>query len=198
MFVVCYVTSNVVVCREIELFGITASASIIIYPLLYLILTLFRERYGKEKAVFLLNISVVAILFSSLLIMFASLFPISSVTDGLEPLFNNNLRILIASLAAFYLSQNLHLTIYDFLGYSKFFKFLVSAVIAVTADQIVFVFLAFIKKGVTISELTSRFTGQYTFNIMAIIIYALIFGVILYIKSNNSNLEKPKNKTKIK
>lgn len=196
LFVTCYVTVTLIACRKVELFGIAATASIFIYPLTYLFLTLFREKNGSKKSIELLNITVIATLFSTLLINIAGLLPVQGANDGLNIFFNSNLRITLAALAAFYFGENLHLMIYDYLEYNKALRFLLAGTIAVTTDGIVFVLLSYIGK-LSFGEMTKLFTGQYVFNVFSILIFTFIFAFIISkLKIKEPEVKTKKSKTK--
>ncbi len=197
LFVTCYVTVTLIACRRVELFGIAATASIFVYPLTYLFLTLFREKNGSKKAVELLNLTVIATLFSTLLVNISGLLPVQGINDGLDIFFNSNLRITLAALASFYLGENLHLMLYDYLEYNKSLKFLLAGTIAVTTDGIVFVLLSYIGK-LSFGEMTKLFTGQYVFNVLSILIFTFIFTYVMSkfkIKEKEVKVKKPKKAT---
>lgn len=174
-FITCYITVNFLAYRKVEINGLTACASVFIYPITYMIAILFRERYGKAKAAKMILFAGFALLLSSVLINFASLYPVyGGQPDGLEIIFSMNYRIVLASIAAFFISQSVCLLIYDYLDYKKPLKFLFAAVIATTLDSLVFVILAY--TGISgFREIILTFTGQYVYNVIAVVIYALLF-----------------------
>lgn len=201
LFLTCYITSNFIATRQVLLIGLPVSASVFIYPMTYLIAIIFKEKYGNEKTKMLINLSIGALAFSALLVAIASLYPIDSY-DGLNALFNTNLNICVASIIAFFISQNLNLIIYDLEKRSKAIKFLVSAIIAVTIDGILFV--AFTNLiDVTVNEMINLVKGHYVLNGFVIIIYALLFWAISVLqnawnKYRKDNPKEEKEKKKLK
>jgi len=172
LFITCYLTANIVALRRIELGGLIAHANVIIYPLTYLLLIIYKEIYGNKKAISILNYSVLAVLFSSLLITISSVLPAQD--NSLSLLFNYSIRSTVAMIVAFYLSQNINITLYNFLEYRNTLKFLISSIIAVTLDSIIYIVFSYI--GVmSFNELVMMFTGQYALSVIICVVYSLIF-----------------------
>lgn len=178
LFVSCYLTSYILSNRIIELNGLLATASVVIYPLTYFILILFSERCGKEKALILLNLSIIALMFSGLLITVANLFDVYQGVDGLEPIINIDFRLLFASIISFYIGQILNLKIYYYLKNKKAFNFLISGVIAITVDSIILIILGY--TGIkTFKEIMLLATGQYVLSVITILFYSICFGYLI-------------------
>lgn len=185
-FVLTYVISFILSARTIEIGAVIATASVVIYPLTYFIATLFCERYGKDKIYNLLNYSAFGLIFASLLITFASIFPVYGEKDGLNAIFNIDFRILFGSLIGFYGSQYLNIKIYEFLDNKKWFKFLVSATISITVDSLIFILLGYLGS-LPFRDVVIMFAGQYVMSVGLIIIYSIIFYNL--IDSINKNIE---------
>lgn len=183
--------STITACRKVELIGIIATAHILIYPLTYVLITLFKEQYGNKKTFKLLNVTLICTLVSILLISFSKIFP-SYSENTLKELYELNIQTSLALLAAFYLSQTINLLIYNYLRYDKSIKFLLSSTIAVTLDSLVFAVISNI--GVmNFTNIFKLFTGVYIFNAFSLIFYSLIFSFLI---KDMKEPEKAKNKKK--
>ncbi len=183
--------STITACRKVELICIIATAHILIYPLTYVLLTLFKEQYGNKKTFKLLNVALICTLVSILLISFSKIFP-SYSENTLKELYELNIQTSLALLAAFYLSQTINLLIYNYLRYDKSIKFLLSSTIAATLDSLVFAVISNI--GVmNFTNIFKLFTGVYIFNAFSLIFYSLIFSFLI---KDMKEPEKAKNKKK--
>lgn len=169
-YLACYIMSN----RIIEFGGLIATASALIYPFTYFIAVLFYERYGKNRTFELVNFSVVALVFMGILFAFASTFGVYGGVDGLEKIFNTDFRVLFASIVAFIVGQYTMIKLYEFLGEKKGFDFLIAGVIAITIDSFLFVGLGYIGS-MPLNEVLSLATGQYSLNVIAVMIFAICF-----------------------
>ena len=186
------IISAIVAVRKVELIGITATANIIIYPLTYLLVTCFKEKYGDKKTFKLLNVSVICTLVAIVLISFSSVFPNYSI-NSLAELYKSNVQILLATITAFYSSQTVNLLIYNYLRYDESIKFLLSSTIAVTLDSLIFAAICGINV-LSFSEIFKLFTGQYIFNAFSLLFYSIIFSFL--IKNFKANKLKEKNQVK--
>jgi len=178
LFISCYLTSYILSNRIIDVNGLLATASVVVYPLTYFILILFSEKCGKEKSLILLNLSIVALMFSGLLITVASLFQTYHGIDGLEAIFNIDFRLLFATIISFYIGQILNLQIYYYLKNKKAFNFLISGVIAITVDSIILILLGYLGLK-TFKEIMLLVTGQYVLSVMTILFYSICFGYLI-------------------
>ena len=192
-YLACYVMSN----RIIEFGGLVATASALIYPLTYFIGVLFYERYGRNKTFELINFSIIALIFMGLLFAFSSSFGVYGGVDGLEKIFNTDFRILFSSIVGFIVGQYTMIKLYDFLGEKKGFDFLIAGVIAITVDSFLFIGLGYIGT-MPFNDVLALATGQYSLNVIAVIIYAICFKSmipsLLYAKDREERLFGPKEK----
>ena len=191
-FVVVYVTSFILTGRTIEAGKLMATASIIIYPITYFLGTVFAERYGKDKFFNLMMYSIVSLLLCALLVTCSSFLPICNGSDGLDKIFNVDYRIVFSFITAFLVGQIVNITIYQFLDKKKSFNFLISSVIAITVDSLIFVTLAYVGT-MNFKDLVQLFSGQYVLSVIAMIIYALCFayiiGAVVKTKKKNEDME---------
>ncbi len=177
LFVTCYVTCYILSNRFIRFGGLIATASALVYPLTYFIAVLFYERYGENRTFELINFSVLSLIFMGVLFAFASTFEVYYGFDGYENLFNTDFRLLFSSIVGFMVGQYIMLKLYDILGNKKGFDFLIAGVIAITVDSFLFIGLANLGT-MDFPQVISLATGQYSLNVIAIIIYALCFNSI--------------------
>lgn len=177
-FITCYLISYICANRIIELNGLLALASVIIYPLTYFILILFSERCGKDQALILLNLAIVALLGGGVLLTIANIFPVYNGVDGLEVIFNLDFRLLFASIVSFYVGQMLNLQLYYYLKNKKTFNFLIAGVISITVDSFLLILLAFAGLS-NFKELVLLATGQYVISVVLILFYTICFGYLI-------------------
>ncbi len=203
LFITCYLISYVCANRIIDINGLLALSSVVIYPLTYFILILFSERCGKDQALLLLNLAIVALLSGGVLLTVANIFPVYNGVDGLEVLFELDFRLLFASIISFYVGQMLNLQLYYYLKNKKTFNFLIAGVISITVDSFLLILLAF--AGVSNSkELVLLATGQYVMSVVLILFYTICFGYLIStvidvkkcIEKNEVKEEEPKEKKK--
>lgn len=202
LFITCYLISYVCANRIIEINGLLALASVIIYPLTYFILILFSERCGKDQALILLNLAIVALLGGGVLLTVANIFPVYNGVDGLEVLFELDFRLLFASIISFYVGQMLNLYLYYYLKNKKTFNFLIAGVISITVDSFLLILLAFV--GVSnYKELILLATGQYVISVVLVLFYTICFGYLISTvidvkKCMEKNETKDESKAKVK
>lgn len=202
LFVTCYITCYILSNRFIRFGGLIATASALVYPLTYFIAVLFYERYGENRTFELINFSVLSLVFMGVLFAFASTFEVYYGYDGFESLFNTDFRLLFSSVVGFMVGQYIMIKLYDILGNKKGFDFLIAGVIAITVDSFLFIGLANLGT-MDFPQVISLATGQYSLNVIAIIIYALCFnsiapGLVNNAAEEKATLEAPKAKTTTK
>lgn len=194
-YLACYVMSN----RLITFGGLVATASALVYPLTYFISVLFYERYGKDKSFELINFSIVALVFMGVLFAFGSAFNVKGGTDGMESIFNTDFRVLFSSVVAFIIGQYTMIKLYDFLGEKKGFDFLIAGVIAITIDSFLFIGLGYLGS-MPLTEVFALATGQYSLNVVAVLIYAACFKsmipTLIYAKEREDRLHTLKDEKK--
>lgn len=196
LFIMCFTTSIILACRTIQIGKLTLTGSILFYPMTYFLAILFSERYGKEKTIMMFNYAVFSLIIMVAMITITSTLPIAGGTDKLGILFNMDYRIVFASIVGFYVSQYLNITIYYYLTGYRGFKFLISGVIAITIDALLFTCLANI--GIlSFSDMVLRFANTYIMDVLMIIVYSLCFAYIIdsviKCKNNAEQLENKKN-----
>ena len=85
--------------------------------------------------------------------------------------------MMIANLAGFVVGQTLNIYIYYYLGERSGFSYLISSVIAITVDSLIFTSIAFI--GVyPLKTIINIFTGQYVISVVITLFYSLCFSYL--------------------
>ena len=55
IFIVAYITSLVLACRNVEFIGLKITGASLVYPITYFLAIIYAERYGRDKAKMLFN-----------------------------------------------------------------------------------------------------------------------------------------------
>ena len=172
-FIVCYIISFILSSSNIKVGRMLATGGVLIYPVTYFISTLFSDRYGRRHSLIMITYTVFAFLFATVLIFVASLLPFYSISNT----YNLTLNMMIANLAGFVVGQTLNLYIYYYLGERSGFSYLISSVIAITVDSLIFTSIAFI--GVyPLKTIINIFTGQYVISVVITLFYSLCFSYL--------------------
>lgn len=178
IFAMIFDISFILAARTVTINGISVVGSIFIYPITYFIATLFKERYGLKDTVSMIIYAIVSLILMCFLISITNLLPILNGIDGLGPIFNVNYRLMLASIISFVISQYINIKIYDFLAGYEGFRFLISSVIAITIDSILFTTIANIGL-VTPAYFVQLITSKYMFGVVITILYAICFTVLI-------------------
>jgi queuosine precursor transporter len=151
IFVAALVAANLLGNKMTELFGIVTSVGIFAYPITFLMTDSIEEVYGKQKvnqlvnAAFLSLLVVVALLFISI-----TIWPASWWTNQAEYelIHGQTLRVTVASLIAFFISQKHDVWAFDILkkkthGKALWIRNNASTIVSQLIDTTLFMFLAF-------------------------------------------------------
>lgn len=110
------VIANIIVCKTINIFGITSSLGNVMFASNFLATDILTEKYGSKEAKKALNCGLVSTIIFLVATQMSLLF-IPDATDvaheSMKTLFQLNLRTSIASLGMFYLSNRLDIFLYD-------------------------------------------------------------------------------------
>lgn len=174
LFVVSFVSAFFLAEYSVHLGKLVATASVVLYPMTYFLITLFSERYGKDKTCSLILYAIVSLLFVSI---FASVAYFLAPNDG-TGLKDVNFQLIFAYIAGFTISQILHLRIYYFLDTNKKIDFLIAGVIAISVDVVIFVSLG--NLGIhSFTEIFRMILGQFVYSIITIIAYFLCYAYLI-------------------
>jgi uncharacterized integral membrane protein (TIGR00697 family) len=164
-------------------FGIfEASVGILLFPILFLITDIIEEVHGKKKTKELVFIGMITLLIVLIVTVIAVLLPFadrSMVKEEYTTIFGTTIRIFIASITAFLISQLHDVWAFNFWKEKTKGKYLwlrnnLSTIVSTFIDTTLFMFIAFY--GITRTSFfdiaNSKFTPEYVF--MLIIPYWLI------------------------
>ena len=204
-FIVCYLVAFILATKDIKIGSLVATAGVTIYPITYFISTLFCDRYGKKHSLIMITYAVFALLLAAVLLWITTALPIYTKGNFL----NLNINMMIGFMAAFVIGQILNLYIYYYLGEKSGFSFLISSVISITVDSLIFVLISF--TGVySLSKMVKLFTGQYVISVIFMVFLSLCFAYLtpamkrrkikhdddnLFINKEDPTITEPKEET---
>jgi queuosine precursor transporter len=144
-------------------FYVEFSVGLLVFPITFLITDSISEVFGKERANELVNISTLVLVFLFLVILFASALPFAErswvKSEEFNSVFSSGLRMIFASVVAFFFSQKHDVFAFHFWknvtkGKHLWFRNTASTVVSQAIDSFVFMFLAFYMA-------TPKFTIEY-------------------------------------
>ena len=145
------IIANLIVAKTITVFGLTVSCAIVTFASIFLITDTLNENYGKEAAKIGVNISLFSNLVFIMATKFTMLFIPSSldfINESMNILFTSTIRMTIASIVMFFLSNLLSVYIFDSLKRKTKSKHLwlrnnISTIFCNCFENFLFIFLAF-------------------------------------------------------
>ena len=163
------IIANVIICKSIDVFGYVTNLGNVLFASTFLATDIMIEKYSKEDSKKAILIGVVSQIIFLIMTQYALLYTPASTDLAQEPmkaLFSLNLRVSIASLVMYALSNFLDIYIYQKLR-EKYPKLLwlrnnVSTIISNCLENYIFTFLAFagifdIKTMLSIATIASLF-----------------------------------------
>jgi len=175
-YVASLLLANLLGTKITTILGVRVSVGIFFVPLLFLITDIVAEVHGKEKARDFVLVSIVALVFMLVMTAVSIAMPPNATWGNQEAyanIFGGTLRMILASLIAFVLSQLHDVWNFDLLKRMTHGKWLwlrnnVSTMISQLIDTVVFMFIAFY-------HLTPKFTAGF---IISLIIPYYLFKVV--------------------
>ncbi len=165
LFIGCLVSANLIGLK-IASFGIfEASVGILVFPVLFLITDIIAEVHGKEKAKEFVYLGLVVLVFVLIVTAIAVLLPTAdrSFVSAAEyaAIFGTTLRIFLASIIGFFLSQMHDVHAFHYWknktnGKHLWLRNNASTMVSQFIDTTIFMFIAFY-------ALTPKFTVEYIF-----------------------------------
>lgn len=151
IFIVSLVLANTLGTKITTLFGIRASVGIFLFPILFLITDIISEVHGRNKAKEFVCISVFALIFTLVMTYIAIELPANETwrnQEAFASIFGGSLRMIVASIIAFVLSQFHDVWAFHFWKEKTKGKYLwlrnnLSTVTSQLIDTVVFMFIAF-------------------------------------------------------
>jgi uncharacterized integral membrane protein (TIGR00697 family) len=104
IFITCLVTANIIIAKQISVFGLVLPAAIIIFPLSYIIGDILTEVYGYQQARRVIWLGFVCNLITVVAIWIGGLLPAASVFEAqaaYERILGSTPRFLLASFLAY-------------------------------------------------------------------------------------------------
>jgi len=151
IFVIALGASNIIASKVVTIFGFSAPAGIIVYPLTFMVTDVVSEAFGKKKAQWVVWTGFAMMLLLLTIIKAAVLLPSASFYKGqqaFQSIFNASFRIILASLAAYIVSQSCDITLFHFLRKLTNVRFLwlrnnAATMTSQLIDTILFILIAF-------------------------------------------------------
>ncbi|MBW2965624.1 queuosine precursor transporter [Candidatus Woesearchaeota archaeon] len=152
-FIVSLVLANTLGTKITTLFGVRVSVGIFFIPILFLVTDIIAEVHGKKKAQAFVLISIAILLFTLVMAYFAIHLPANPTWGNQEAfasVFGSSLRMIIASVIAFAVSQFHDVWSFHFWKKKTQGKYLwlrnnLSTSVSQLIDTILFMFIAFYK-----------------------------------------------------
>jgi len=151
IFIAALVGANLLGTKVTTLFGVSVSVGIFAYPLTFLITDSIEEVFGRKKVTHLLYGALVAQILILGIVAIAVILPPAGRYEHNEAyvtVFSNSMRIIVASLIAFVLSQTHDIWAFQFLRSKTHGKYLwlrnnISTIVSQFIDTTLFMFIAF-------------------------------------------------------
>lgn len=156
LYIASILVSELMGSKTFTLLGISASVAIFTLPLTFSINDIITEVFGKERAISFVKSGFVVLCFTFLFNLLALVLPSSvrflATDKAYNEIFGKSLRIIVASLTAFWLSERLDVFIFSKvkkkLGKKKLWlRNNISNFIGQLFDTTIFMFLAFYQPG---------------------------------------------------
>ncbi len=151
VFISSLLLGNLVGSKLISVFGIVTSFGLFGYPVTFLITDIVEEVKGKEVTRVFVHAGFLALCIAVLFVFFSTRFPPAAQYTGNEAfnsVFSSSLRVIVASLTAFLISQYHDLWAFNFWKQKTSGKYLwlrnnLSTITSQLIDSLVFMFIAF-------------------------------------------------------
>lgn len=116
LFITSMVLVNTIGTKIITLINIRVSVGIFFMPVLFLITDIIGEVKGKKRALFFVRISIIMLIFSFLMVALCVVIPPDSsysLNKEYSNIFGSTLRMTLASLISFAISQNIDIIVFS-------------------------------------------------------------------------------------
>ena len=196
IFIALYTTSNLLGIKIITFWGISTSVSIFIAPFLFLITDAIEEVYGKDVVFNLIKAAIISlVLVFGFLSLAIWMDPAPRFTHNAEytAIFSFSLRMIFASITAFFLSQLNDMFIFSYLkkrtqGRSLWLRNNVSTILSQIIDTFIFMYLFLYK-------MTPKFDALFVFQLalpyltlkifFALCDTPLVYGLVKWLKKDD-------------
>jgi len=179
-FIAALVLANLLGSKITTIVGIRISVGIFFVPILFLVTDIITEVHGKQRAKNFFYISIAVLLFTIIMMYICIVMPAHenwTNQEAYETIFKGSLRMTIASLIAFILSQYHDIWAFHFWKEKTKGKFLwlrnnASTVVSQLIDTTIFMYIAFY-------HLTPKFTSGFIFSlIIPYWIFKIVFALL--------------------
>ena len=151
VFVSSLLLGNLLGSKLIEIFGIVTSVGLFGYPVTFLITDIVEEVRGKEVTKIFVHAGFLSLCIAVLFVFVSTGLPSSSIypySEAYNNVFSNSLRIILASMIAFIISQYHDLWAFNFWKQKTNGRYLwlrnnLSTIVSQLLDSIIFIFIAF-------------------------------------------------------
>ncbi len=179
-FIASLILANLLGSKITTIFGIRVSVGIFFIPILFLVTDIITEVHGKTRAKNFFYISISVLLFALIMMYVCIIMPAHEKwlnQEAYEIIFKGSLRMTIASLVAFVLSQYHDIWAFHFWKKKTKDKFLwlrnnASTITSQFIDTTIFMYIAFY-------HLTPKFTTSFIFSlIIPYWIFKIVFALL--------------------
>lgn len=187
-FISLLVVSNVIAVKTIVIGGLIGPAAVICYSLTFVVTDTISEIWGRKTTQYVVNLGLMAVILSALFIKMAIHLPGSPFWDqqaAYQQILGSNMRIVIASLAAYFISQSHDVWSFHFIrkktqGKHLWLRNNASSMVSQMIDTVVFITIAFYGTG---APLLQMIIGQYLIKlIIAACDTPLVYLLVSYIR----------------
>lgn len=156
LYITTIIAAELMGSKIVTLFGVNASVALFLLPITFTINDVVVEVYGKKRAISFVQSGFVMLVFLLFFNILALALPPAARFEATNPayqqIFGKSLRIILASLTAFWLAERLDVLVFtkirQRLGTSKLWlRNNLSNFISQLIDTVVFMFLAFYQPG---------------------------------------------------
>jgi len=167
LFITSLILANTLGSKITTILGVRVSVGIFFVPLLFLITDIISEVHGFKKAREFFWISVMSMLFTLIMMYVCIKLPANQTWNNQEAyqnIFSSSIRMTIASIIAFLISQYHDILSFEFLKNKTKGKFLwlrnnLSTIVSQFLDTSIFMFVAFY-------QMTPKFTTSFIFSLI--------------------------------
>ena len=179
-FITSLVLANLLGSKITNILGVRISVGIFFVPILFLVTDIITEVHGKTRAKNFFYISISVLLFTLTMMYFCIIIPAHEQwlnQEAYEIIFKGSLRMTIASLIAFILSQYHDIWAFHFWKNKTKKKFLwlrnnASTIVSQFIDTTIFMYIAFY-------HLTPKFTTSFIFSLITPYwIFKIVFALL--------------------
>ena len=151
IFVTALILGNLLGSKVTTIFGIVTSVGIFAYPITFLVTDIVEEVRGRKVTKVFIYAGFVALLLTLLLVWVGIVMPPASFytnNEAYKTVFNNSIRIIIASMVAFLIAQSHDIWAFNFWKKKTHKKYLwlrnnASTIVSQLIDTTIFTFIAF-------------------------------------------------------